>query len=307
MTNNEIDEKIEKIIDYFNAADIQSQSTALDAYYNLLSKETLTNDQKKQVLPFIKKVLDDPDSPLRTNVFQIATLTGIKNFNLIEDIFPIIFKELQYKNRFRSDIVINLLLNLRNSNYPLIQDAIKQLIKKTPLWFDKSYLLPIIEKFWHESTSQSFQFMNNYINEIKEELAKYPETFQQLKNFILHKIDDHNEYLNEIAKQKEIENRLREDEKRKREELKRKEEELRLKQEEERIKMKKKLEEYVKTISDQPVKQPLDSKQNNTQLPPTIEGIPKSEPKNIEIEDSSAFTTFTNLGLKRKKLDEEED
>ena len=172
------------------------------------------------------------------------------------------------------------------------------------MWFVESYLQPIIIEFWQESTSQGFQFLQNYINEITEELVKYPETLNNLKDFIHQQLDKHNEHLKEIAKQNELENRLREEELKRREELKLKEEELRLKQEEERIKMKKKLEDYVKNISEPSIKQSQNLDENSVQLPMDNKDLSASEAKNIEIENSSAFTTFTNLGLKRKKLDD---
>jgi len=314
INKKDIDEKIEKIIDYFDSPDIKPRANALDAYNDLLLNENLTNSQKRIIIPYLEEILKDTGSPLRTNVFKIATLICIKKFNLMETIFPILLDELKIKNRFRTKIVISMLYELRNSDQPLIEDAIIQIIKFTPIWFEESYLMPIIEEFWQKSTEQSFQFITKYLDTIKLEIPNYPEKFNNLKDFIFQKLEDYNNYLIEINKKKEEEKKLKQEIEAKRKEMMEKEKLRKIEKEKEKIKMREKLENFVKSFSEQKDVISTSMDKENINGSSLKEELVKDIDDDIGAEtiseikdsdDSTSFTTFTSLGLKRKKLDEE--
>ena len=242
MDQIEIQERIENITENLSSPDVRFQSAALNSFIELISKEPLTSKQKNVVVPYVEKILQEADSSLREEGFNVVYSIGIREFDLISHIFAILVKELEVKNRFRTEIVMNLILEHKNSSNPIIQDSIRDLIKNTPKWFDESYLIPIIKNFWEASTHQSYQFLAKYLTDIKKSIPNYPEQFQEVKVLILQKINDYDKYLKQIQKEKAEQKRLRE-------ELRKREENVKKLKEQENIEMKHKFEEYVKTIS----------------------------------------------------------
>ena len=138
MNQIEIQERIENITENLISPDERFQAAALSSFIELISKENLTSKQKNTVVPYVEKILLEPESSLREVGFDVIYTIGIREFHLISHLFAILFKELEVKNRFRTEIVINLILENRNSSNPIIQDSIRDLIKNTPKWFDKS-------------------------------------------------------------------------------------------------------------------------------------------------------------------------
>ena len=197
---------------------------------------------------------------------------------------------------------MNLILEHKNSSNPIIQDSISDLIENTPKWFDESYLIPIIKNFWEASTQQSYQFLTKYLKDIKKSIPNYPEQFQEVIAFLLQKINDYDKYLNQIKKEKAEQKRLRE-------ELKKREEKFKKLKEQEKVEMKHKLEEYVKSISDKKSEfiepdshlenKNLEKNKGDTKPQITVE----TPDINNDGKESSPFTTFTGLGLKRKAKD----
>jgi len=222
-------------------------------------------------------------------------------------------KELEGKNRFRLQHILEMLIELQNSNNPLIQEVFKQLIKKSPEWFDEPHLIPIIEDFWTDVAKKSFQFIDNYLNEIKTESASYPKTFSNVKKIIETRLKEYDEYLKELKAQKELEQKLYEEEEKRREQLRKEEEERRRKQQEEHLKMKKKLEECLKSIEqEKTIIRPPETDEipsiNENHPAENLEEISEIKKQGgIFIEEDSPFTTFTSLGLKRKNMDEDEE
>lgn len=300
MKKEDIESRLENITLQLQSPDIQFQAAALDAFIELISNQQLKTDQKKKTMSFLEKILNEPESSLRTECFKAVCLIGSKEFELIKGVFPIFFKELEKKNRFRSEIILDMFIILRNSNNPLIQDHIKEIIKNTPKWFNESYLIPVIEKFWVESTIHSFQFIDKYLNEIKEEVPNYPD---KIKNLIAQKLKEYDNYIKEIKAQKEKEAKIKEEKLRIREELKRKEEETKRKKLLEKKEMMTKIEEYAKTISNQ---QELVSNEDikTSEINTYMKEI--TEIKESTEDEAHDFTTFTNLGLKRKNVKEDE-
>lgn len=302
MDKIKIQERIENIAENLSSPDVRFQSAALNSFIELISNETLTSKQKNIVLPYVEKILLEADSSLREEVFKVVYSIGIREFHLISHLFAILFKELEVKNRFRTEIVMNLILEHKNSSNPIIQDSISDLIENTPKWFDESYLIPIIKNFWEASTQQSYQFLTKYLKDIKKSIPNYPEQFQEVIAFLLQKINDYDKYLNQIKKEKAEQKRLRE-------ELKKREEKFKKLKEQEKVEMKHKLEEYVKSISDKKSEfiepdshlenKNLEKNKGDTKPQITVE----TPDINNDGKESSPFTTFTGLGLKRKAKD----
>jgi len=142
MDHVKIQERIENITENLSSPDVRFQSAALNSFIELISNETLTSKQKNVIVPYIEKILKEPDSSLREDGFKVVYSIGIREFHLISQLFAILYKELEVKNRFRTEIVMNLILEHRNSSNPIIQDSIRDLIENTPKWFDESYLIP---------------------------------------------------------------------------------------------------------------------------------------------------------------------
>ena len=308
MDHAKIQERIENIAENLISPDIRFQSAALNSFIELISNETLTSKQKNVVVPYIEKILEDSDSSLREDGFKVVYSIGIREFHLITHLFAILFKELEVKNRFRTEIVINLILEHRNSSNPIIQDSICDLIKNTPKWFDQSYLIPIIKNFWEVSTQQSYQFLAKYLNDIKKTIPNYPEKFQEVSNLILQKINDYDKYLEQLQNDKAEQKRLRE-------ELRIREEKVKKLKEYENIEMKHKLEEYIKSISNKESEIiEIDSFPENMNLEKNIFNEEDANNQNLgetpDINDNnrrenSPFHTFTGLGLKRKEKEDQ--
>jgi len=298
--------RLENIFENLKSADIQFQSAALNSFIDLLVNEPLTTEQKKKIFPFVEQVLKEPESSLRTDCFKAVCVVGAREFSLITHLFPIIFQELESKNRFRTEIVMEMMLELRNSKNPLIQDSIKKIIKETPKWFNESYLIPIIKKFWESSTSLSFQFLDKYLDEINNAIVKYPEPMREIKDLILQKINDYNSYLKQLQAQREKEAKIKAEQEKIREDIEKK-------REIEKKEMKQRLEKYVKSISTQKTEISEESLGFSHQEEPNSTEKGKEE-KIIDVDkdqkiqqESPAFKTFTNLGLKRKKIEDNED
>jgi len=297
--------RLENISENLKSTDIQFQSAALNSFIDLLVNEPLTTEQKKIILPFAEQVLKEPESSLRTDCFKAVCAVGAREFSLITHLFPIVFQELEQKDRFRTEIVMEMMLELRNSKNPLIQDSIKKIIKESPKWFDESYLIPIIKKFWESSTSLSFQFLDKYLDEINSAIVKYPEPMREIKDLILQKINDYNSYLKQLQTQREKEAKIKEEQEKIREDIEKK-------REIEKNKMKQRLDKYVKSISTQKTKISEESPGFSHQEEPNHtekgkeEGIIDVDEDQIQ-PGSPAFKTFTNLGLKRKEIEDNED
>ena len=306
MIRKGFQKRLENIFENLKSADIQFQSAALNSFIDLLVNEPLTTEQKKKIFPFVEQVLKEPESSLRTDCFKAVCVVGAREFSLITHLFPIIFQELESKNRFRTEIVMEMMLELRNSKNPLIQDSIKKIIKETPKWFNESYLIPIIKKFWESSTSLSFQFLDKYLDEINNAIVKYPEPMREIKDLILQKINDYNSYLKQLQAQREKEAKIKAEQEKIREDIEKK-------REIEKKEMKQRLEKYVKSISTQKTEISEESLGFSHQEEPNSTEKGKEE-KIIDVDkdqkiqqESPAFKTFTNLGLKRKKIEDNED
>lgn len=295
MRKEEIEKRLENITLQLGSQDISFQAMALEAFNNLLLKETLTKDQKKTVLPFIEKSLEDPEVTLRTDCFKTACLLGSKDINIITSIYPVLFEELKKKNRFRSEIVINMICDLINLNNQQIQDSIKEVIKNCPEWFDEPHLTNIIIEFWKKSISKDFQFIKSYKEEIELSLNNYPPKMKEVKEFITTKLQEYEEYLKQLQIKKKEEAKKREAEIKRREKLK-------LKEEEEK---KRKLEKIRKAR--EKIEKSIIKQQNETAISQNIQsesgGIEKVNEESIE--EKSPGVSFTKLGLKRKKAEKE--
>jgi len=304
MNRDEIKERLGNILMQLESPDDQAKSAALDAYTDLISKESLTSDQKKAIIPFITKIFGKRDSPLRTDCFKVASIIGKKEFHLIEDLYPPLLQELDVKNRYRTEVIIDMHNVLRDSNNPQIVDAIKRIIKDTPTIFSEPYLIPIIEGFWKNSTQKGFYFIDNYMDDLKEAIENYPETFDNLKKIIMDKIKEYDENLKKVKERTAEEERKRIEQIALQEELKKKQEEIREKMRQEQEEMKKSLETQMESITN--TKKILqENKGTATETPKTIPDAPPLGESGIE--EPEPFTTFSNIGLKRKTIEKERE
>ncbi|MHA1283979.1 MAG: hypothetical protein ACTSQP_15895 [Promethearchaeota archaeon] len=303
LSKEEIENRLKRIFLQMESPDEKFQSAALNAFINLLENETLTKNQKRKMISILKKFLVYKDSPLRTEIFQVICAIGKKDFTIIEELSDDLVKEIEVKNRYRNKIIFDMFANLRNSNNPRVQSFFKDLIEKTPNWFDEPHLIPIIEEFWEKSTESGFELFEKYLPLITKSIESYPAMLENLKIKILNKIKDYNDYLELVRKRKEEEAKKREEKLRKQEELKKQKAALELKRKLEREKMKKELESYVNTLNQK--KESVNfSKQVKVDQKISVEESLNNENSAIQInseEQNNLFPTFTSLGLKRKK------
>ena len=97
MKKVKIDKRLENISQQLNSPDIQFQAAALDAFIDLISTEILNTSHKEKILPYLEKIINEPESSLRTECFKAVCLIGLKEFDLIKDLFPTVFQELEKK------------------------------------------------------------------------------------------------------------------------------------------------------------------------------------------------------------------
>ena len=205
------DEIIENISTYLKSDEISFQAAALSAFNELIQKENLTKSQKKVVISFIKNELQRDKSSLRTDCIKTTCLIGSKDFQLIEDLFPILIQELEIKNRFRTEIILDFLSEMRNFYSPKIREAITLIIEKTPILFNKEPHKSLIKKFWENCIENDFQFIKNYMDIIKNNLENYPDDeFYEIKAFISRKLREYEDFVLAIEKQQIQELNLKE-------------------------------------------------------------------------------------------------
>lgn len=174
MEKDEVKRRMENICEQLESNNEGYRSAAINAFNNLIQTEKVSEKQLEEVIPPIKKIITDPKCSLRTDFFKAASFIGVKDFSLIEDIFDSMVQELEEKNRFRTKTLIDMLIKLKNSNHPPVQNAIEKVIKDAPELFDESYLVPILKTFWQKSLEKDFQFLERYQKLIEEHINEYP-------------------------------------------------------------------------------------------------------------------------------------
>ncbi|MHA1338835.1 MAG: hypothetical protein ACTSRZ_02710 [Promethearchaeota archaeon] len=275
-----IKKKIDNIILQLKVPDEKYQSVALNALSHLVKKEEFTEKQIKKIIPYLEKIIKDEESLVRNDCIKAICEIGKKKFDLIANIFPLLSKEIESKNRFRIQSIIDMISELRYSNNIDIQNFIKEFLKKTPEWFDKPYLKSIIKDFWNIENKKIIPFIDNYKDEINESIKNYPENFSDIKNLILEKMNEYE--INKLNLEK-----------------RNKEEILKIK---EKIQDKQSLLYQPKITANKESPSEINIIEN--QLPsklPEEEFINKSSKPLIENSINESFTTFSKLGLKRKE------
>ena len=103
--------KLSDIFIQLESGDIQYQSMALHAF-NEIKPGAIGQSDIKKMIAFLEKELQKLESPLRTECFRTASKLGKIHESNIKSLLPIIMAELPKKNRFRSEIILDMFENL---------------------------------------------------------------------------------------------------------------------------------------------------------------------------------------------------
>ena len=125
--------------------------------------------------------------------------------------------------------------HMSNTKDPLLLQAFTEIITNSAEWFDKLFLIPILDNFYSVILDKNFQFMHNYYDLLKELMSKYPPSMQSIVEKITLKKEEYDAFL-----QAEEEKRLQRE---------REQEERRLIQEKQKTKAAQQKEEQAKQIA----------------------------------------------------------
>lgn len=294
MEKEEIKNRLANIKDYLDSGDIASKAIALQSFNHLIQNEILSEEQKQFVISFLKKEIEDNHSSLRTDCFETVKAIGIQDFNDIKDIFPILIKEFPKKNRFRSEIVLELLNSIIMIKTPEIEQAFRELIVDGWDYFNEPHLYPIYEKFIKNCLDNDFVAINKYKPEIKQAIKKYPSRMENIKSLFEEKLQEYNGYLSFLEDKQTKEESLRK-------ERKFEQEKERLQKIESLKKLKEKLTKVTETDDDSSLL--LDTEIEDSQSPLTYSNSDTDNDVDLETDFTSdeEFVNFTRLGLKRKQ------
>ena len=139
------------ILSALNSDNVQYQLQRFFPFSNSLNDMGIKKQDKHQLLtqliPFWLE-LDQASSLLHNDCIKLLAKTGLIDFDLIKPLFPMILQEFPSKNRITLKIIMDFLANMSNSTDPLILQAFTDLITHSPEWFDKSFLIPILDNFY---------------------------------------------------------------------------------------------------------------------------------------------------------------
>lgn len=206
----ELEKQLEMISEYLDSDDIGNQVMALKSLEHTIFGTELTQKQIEPLLGLIKKRLEVNHSPIRTDLIRVACLLGKYNFIYIKDFYPVLYNELTTKNRFRIQIILDLIAHLANTNIPPIVQTVKDIMLNWKQWFSESYLVPQFHQFIDQMTEQGFTFIKDNEEELKRLVTELPESMKDLKEIIDTRIKNYHDFLAEEAKRKADEERVRE-------------------------------------------------------------------------------------------------
>jgi len=281
----EIDTKLQIILEYLESNDLGNQASALQALNRLLFEVSLEPKQLEPFIQFIEREIKRKDVEIYIDLIRTASLLGKSNFEYIKNIYPIISSDLQSKNRFKVEIVLDLLSSHINSSIPPINQTFNEILLHGHEWFDHPNLIPIFRHFFESVTeSGGFRFIAKNHARLTKFLVQLPPSMKQIKDLLQTKIEEYQAFL-----KAEEEKRIAEKEaKRKLEEAQR------------ALEMKKKeIEEKRKKILKDLTKPQL--VEDDLSKVPTVK-IEVDEPEEQEERDES-WASFSSFGLKRKDTD----
>ena len=294
MEKEEIKNRLANIKDYLNSGDIASKAIALQSFNHLIQNEILSIEQKQFVLSFLKKEIEDSHSSLRTDCFETVKVIGIQDFNDIKDIFPILIQEFPKKNRFRSEIVLELLNSIIMMKTPEIEQAFRELIVDGWDYFNEPYLYPIYEKFIKNCLDNDFVAINKYKPEIKQAINKYPSRMENIKSLFEEKLQEYDGYLTFLQDKKTKEESLRK-------ERKFEQEKERLQKIESLKKLKEKLTKINEIDDDSSLSPDIEIEDSEIFLPSSNYNTNNDLELESNFTSDGEFVNFTRLGLKRKQ------
>jgi hypothetical protein len=220
MKKKEIIERLENIEIQIKSNDVKFKSHALFAFIDLISKTKLDFKNIKFMKAFLKENIADPYSSLKTDSIKAASIMILQDSAENEDLISLLLDQLKDRNKFRLEIILDMLSKLSNSNNKRIQEAIIEILEKTPQLFDQARFETIIENFWKQTLEQNHSFIDKYKDHMKRAIKSYPEEFSEIRDHIYSEISDHMKYIDEIKNKRRRERKLREEKLKKRKDQK---------------------------------------------------------------------------------------
>ncbi|MHA1733880.1 MAG: hypothetical protein ACTSU5_18210 [Promethearchaeota archaeon] len=201
-----------------NVADSLAQSiddglkaTALEALQKLVREEAVPADLLETVVPYLESEMQDAGSIVRTEVFHTVAVLGRKKFDLVRGIFPDFFGDLRGENRFRARIILDFLADLSTSQVPEVRGAIEQVLDGDYKYFLSSHLRPVLVDFFKRVTNHGFQFERQFGAKLTQFVEGLPGELEEVGEIIA-------DYRARYGQFKAAEERRREEEQRRREE-----------------------------------------------------------------------------------------
>ena len=187
------------ILSALNSDNVQYQASAILSLFQFLDDMGIKKQDKHQLLtqliPFLAQELDQASSLLHNDCIKLLAKTGLIDFDLIKPLFPMILQEFPSKNRITLKIIMDFLANMSNSTDPLILQAFTDLITHSPEWFDKSFLIPILDNFYSVVLGKNYQFMHNYHDLLVDALNQFPPSMQAIIEKISLKKEEYDAFL----------------------------------------------------------------------------------------------------------------
>ena len=149
----------------------------------------------EQIIPFLSEELGQTESSLHNDCVKLLVKAGLYDFDLVKPLFPIIVQELSSKNRITLKIIMDFMSDMSNTKDPLLLQAFTEIITNSAEWFDKSFLIPILDNFYSVILDKNFQFMHNYYDLLEERMSKYPPSMQSIVEKITFKKEEYDAFL----------------------------------------------------------------------------------------------------------------
>lgn len=301
--------RFNNIIEYLNSGEIQNQAMAYRSLNEMVLMKSPTKEQLKLLIPILREEMKDKDSSLRTDCFKTICILGKLNFDSISEFFPILIEELPEKNRFRTQIVLDFLSHIGISNRLEIQEAIKKTLKLGPSWFNESYLLKIYEDYINSLIGHGNQFMEKYYVEFEDLVKNLHPSMDSIKDNLIKKLDEYKNFIEDLKRKKQEEEKLKKKKELARQELKRQKDEaikriINKKTKQKKTNRKEKSSKHLKDTT--PKKISKETVRDESQLVVSSEEKLDNTDKSIE-SDEFEFVSFTKLGLKRTDSEENSD
>ena len=160
------------ILNALTSDNVQYQASAILSIFQFLEDSGIKKQIKyqliEQIIPFLSEELGQTESSLHNDCVKLLVKAGLYDFDLVKPLFPIIVQELSSKNRITLKIIMDFMSHMSNTKDPLLLQAFTEIITNSAEWFDKLFLIPILDNFYSVILDKNFQFMHNYYDLLKE-------------------------------------------------------------------------------------------------------------------------------------------